>query len=216
MAVLNNSRHEQFAQGVAKGLSATRAYISAGYSPNGASQAAGKLLRIAEVCSRVQELKSVISAATIQLSITDKNARVKALEDRRQRLMAAIDTRAAMHAENPLGATGLFQLRHKIVRPSRTIKVKGAKGEEPKSVVVPAEMEDEWSLDAVLLRELREIEKQAAMELGQWVEKTEDNVDAEIVQNLARLRQGRERVAKARMEREAAIARGETPNEYEY
>ena len=48
----------------------------------------------------------------------------------------------------------------------------------------------------------------------QAVEKTEDNVDAEIVQNLARLRQGRERVAKARMEREAAIARGETPADY--
>ena len=38
MVVLENSKHEQFALLVAKGVSATKAYVSAGYSAAGAKQ----------------------------------------------------------------------------------------------------------------------------------------------------------------------------------
>ncbi len=37
MPVLKNSRHERFAQNVAKGMSATEAYEKAGYKPNDGS-----------------------------------------------------------------------------------------------------------------------------------------------------------------------------------
>jgi phage terminase small subunit len=43
MAVLTNSKHEQFAQAVAKGVSATKAYVSAGYSDKGAKQSAARM-----------------------------------------------------------------------------------------------------------------------------------------------------------------------------
>ncbi len=58
MAVLANSRHELFAQGVATGKPAREAYIAAGYSPNGADGAASKLQSIAKVFARINELKS--------------------------------------------------------------------------------------------------------------------------------------------------------------
>ena len=44
MAVLDNSKHEHFALLVAKGVSATKAYTSAGYSDKGAKQSAARLL----------------------------------------------------------------------------------------------------------------------------------------------------------------------------
>ena len=43
MPLLTNSKHEQFAQLVAKGASATKAYVSAGYSKAGADASASRL-----------------------------------------------------------------------------------------------------------------------------------------------------------------------------
>ena len=58
MPILNNSRHERFAQELAKGQSATAAYRSAGYDAKGASAHvnAARLLRNARVKARVDEL----------------------------------------------------------------------------------------------------------------------------------------------------------------
>jgi phage terminase small subunit len=55
---LNNSRHERFAQEVAKGQSATAAYRAAGYEATGASVGinAGRLLKNAKVRARVDEI----------------------------------------------------------------------------------------------------------------------------------------------------------------
>ncbi len=58
MPVLQNSRHERFAQEVAKGKSATEAYKDAGYTPKGkvAASAASRLLRGVKVKARIDEL----------------------------------------------------------------------------------------------------------------------------------------------------------------
>lgn len=50
-------RHEKFAQGIASGKSATRAYIDAGFSPNGAGQSGDKLLKKTEIKARINELQ---------------------------------------------------------------------------------------------------------------------------------------------------------------
>lgn len=66
---LKNAKHELFAQGVAKGLSATEAYEKAGYRPHQPS--ASRLLSNAMVQARVAELKekaaekAVITTAAI-------------------------------------------------------------------------------------------------------------------------------------------------------
>jgi hypothetical protein len=61
MPVLENVRHERFAQELAKGKTQEQAYIDAGYSANGARVAASKLLTNANIAERVTELQSVVA-----------------------------------------------------------------------------------------------------------------------------------------------------------
>jgi hypothetical protein len=59
MLVLHNQRHEQFAQALASGrLTATKAYVSVGYSERGAAVSASLLRKNAKVAVRVQELQA--------------------------------------------------------------------------------------------------------------------------------------------------------------
>jgi phage terminase small subunit len=60
VSVLKNQRHEHFAQLVAGGKDATAAYVAAGYSQGGAAQSAIRLLKVANVCSRIAELRKAV------------------------------------------------------------------------------------------------------------------------------------------------------------
>ena len=60
MPLLKNARHEHFATLVAGGKDQTAAYVTAGFSPNGARPSAIRLLQIATVCSRVEELRKAV------------------------------------------------------------------------------------------------------------------------------------------------------------
>jgi hypothetical protein len=125
MAVLENSKHEQFALRVAKGVSATKAYVSAGYSAAGAKVSASRLLTNANVCSRIREIQETLSAGTIALEISSRNARVQMLQNRWDRMRRVIDERAASpaFADVPGGTTGLlvkdFKARTPISRSTR-------------------------------------------------------------------------------------------------
>lgn len=59
MPILDNPRHERFAQEVAQGRSATEAYAAAGYTPNQPS--ASRLLSNVMVQARVAELQGKVS-----------------------------------------------------------------------------------------------------------------------------------------------------------
>jgi len=69
----------------------------------------------AVICSRVSELQETLSAGTIALEISSRNARVQAMQDRWSMLRAGIAQlmieRAADMAEAPGGGTGL-PVRH--------------------------------------------------------------------------------------------------------
>jgi phage terminase small subunit len=54
---LKNPRHEEFARGVANGLTISEAYRRAGFSVKGAGQGGERLLKNVEVSSRVEELR---------------------------------------------------------------------------------------------------------------------------------------------------------------
>src|ERR1019366_8715419 len=117
MAVLDNSKHEHFAQLVAKFVSATKAYTSAGYSDKGAKQSAARLLTNADLCARIRELQETLSAGTIALEISSRNARVQALQHRWDKMRQVITERAAHYAKGgddesdaivPGGETGLL------------------------------------------------------------------------------------------------------------
>jgi hypothetical protein len=111
-----------------------------------------------DFAARVEGHRSAIREAVRSRGIAIKENRVAALEDRWRRLRRVIEQRAAspQFAEVPGGSTGLI---------SRDQKGLG-KGED-------FEIVDVYRVDTGLLKELREHEKQAAQELGQWADKHE-------------------------------------------
>ena len=66
MPALSTGKHEQFCIGVAEGLTAEKAYIQDGYSPNGAAQSASRLLRNAEFQARVDALRNAMAERAIE------------------------------------------------------------------------------------------------------------------------------------------------------
>lgn len=59
MPVLKNARHERFAQALAKGMTAEKAYVEAGYKPNRHNAAA--LAREEHILTRVAELQAKVA-----------------------------------------------------------------------------------------------------------------------------------------------------------
>lgn len=93
--------------------------------------------------------------------LADIETRIAALNDRWLRMRRLMDARAddPTMAGVPGGTTGL------LVRTT-----KGLGSGDAFTLI------DEYAVDTGLLRELREHEKQAAQELGQWADKTEASV----------------------------------------
>lgn len=67
MPILDNARHERFAQAIAAGKNATDAYVSAGYEAKGnsAEAAASRLLRDVKVTARIAELQSRVAEGIV-------------------------------------------------------------------------------------------------------------------------------------------------------
>src|SRR5262245_17145835 len=82
MPVLLNTRRERFAQEVAKGLPASRAYAEAGYTARGnaAEVNAARLLRKAQVATRVRELQAK-HAKQVEKTVADIIADLDRLRD---------------------------------------------------------------------------------------------------------------------------------------
>lgn len=123
-------------------------------------------LAVPEFQARVEELTATYRKAVRSRGIAVVERRVDSLNDRWDRLRRIIRERAKAPEmqDVPGGKTGLLV---------RTQKGLGA-GES--FMVV-----EEFALDAALLKELREHEKQAAQELGQWgVAEPGDNSGADV------------------------------------
>jgi hypothetical protein len=142
------------------------------------------------ICSRVSELQETLSAGTIALEISSRNARVQAMQDRWSMLRAGIAQlmieRAADTAEAPGGGTGL-PVRH----------YQGG------ALAKPVYKVDTGLV--TLIAQLLAHEKQAAEELGQWTEKREysSRVGIDVVK--AELRVTQHRMAEEKRE---ALAKG--------
>ena len=68
--MLKNDKHEHFAQLIVKGVSASKAYITVGYSENnGFQQSAARLLKNAVVAARIDELKKTVADPTRERAI---------------------------------------------------------------------------------------------------------------------------------------------------
>ena len=115
-------------------------------------------LERADFRAKVDETAAEIAAEVRRIGIATITGRVRALNDRWNRMQRVIEARAddPGMAKAPGGSTGLMV--HKI----KSIGY----GEN-------ATLVEEYEVDTGLLRELREHEKQAAQELGQWQDKVE-------------------------------------------
>jgi hypothetical protein len=169
MPVVSNTRHELFAQGLARGQKTAKAYVAAGYAEKGARQNATRLSRDPQIRARVEELKTQIAADVIAVEISHRNARMQVRQDLVDRLLQVIDARAKdpMMAAVPGGSTGLL--------------VCASKG---KNTEVPV-----YRVDTALVAEVLALLRQAAEEEhGQEVEKREEKVDIASILNEGRQR----------------------------
>lgn len=105
---------------------------------------------------RVAKLRAEFAEVARKHAIFTVEGRVKEYADRHARLKSVIEQRAERGGDAAGADTGLLV---------RTYKSIGT-GEN-------AYAQEEWAVDTGMLREMRELEKQAAQDLGQWAEKKE-------------------------------------------
>lgn len=154
---------EQAARSVAEGV-LTDAQIAAEAGVKRNQLACWKRSKV--FAGRVKEVVAELAEVSRVRSIGRREDRVEALQRRWMLLQQVMDERAAdpVMQDIPGGKTGLI-----VIKESEGLEVEdpdsptGAK----KAVAVPTEV----AVDTGLLKELREHEKQAAQELGQWTEK---------------------------------------------
>ena len=109
MPLLQNPRHERFAQLVASGLTPTRAYITVGYSDNGASPSAARTLRNALVKARVEELQAAAADSSTAAVRFDHQRVLSRLDELSRAAQEKGQLSAAVRAEELIGrARGLF------------------------------------------------------------------------------------------------------------
>jgi anti-sigma28 factor (negative regulator of flagellin synthesis) len=182
--VLDNTKHEHFAQSVATGTSATGAYTSVGYSEVGAASSASRLLTDPNVSARVEELKTSIAEGVVEVDIRKRSARIQVLENNLNCMLGLIEARALEYSDDPGGATGML--------------VKDYLGKNAEQEI--------WKLDEALVSQINATMKQAAIEEGQWREKREmsGHVDIEVAR--IELRREARRISDAK---KAALAAGQ-------
>src|ERR1035437_1069588 len=205
MSVLKCTKHEQFALFVVKGVSATKAYVSAGYSPKGAQQSATRLLQNAAVCARIKELKTAVAERVVSAEIRHRNWRVQVLQRRVDGMLALSAARAEMSraevgeaqtvtvndlAEERVALEEGFSFNTEIRQPDHTNATDvyprvlwrggapngGATGMLVKDYRGKNAEQVIWKFDSALEARIADNLKQAAIEEGQWTEKRETKI----------------------------------------
>ena len=162
MSALKNIRHEKFCQGFVSGLSQTKAYTLAGYSERGAKQSAARLMNNTDVRSRVSELRREIESSYIRLQITERDERLKAAQERWDGMREVIQARKTGDWSRAL-KTGLCVRKQRVIGTGKNAKI----------------IED-YEVDTALLDALAGLEKQVAIETGQWSEKQDIGVTGQL------------------------------------
>jgi hypothetical protein len=148
------SKREQAAALVAQGnLPIPRIAESVGVS----SRAINWWKRRPEFVARVEEHVDATRVAVRDRAISDRAGRLDALQERWHLLQLLMCSRAREMKDVPGGETGL------LVKRLRFTRVSGGRALQLQEV-------PDYQVDYQLLRELREMERQASMEMGQWGE----------------------------------------------
>lgn len=120
-----------------------------------------------EFMARVQEILTAIREAIVARGISERQNRIDAYNERWLKLRQVIDGRAAdpLMANVAGGDTGL------LVASPVLVKCYEAGTGETLTPMKQSIVMYEYAVDTGLLKEMRETEKQAAIELGEWQEK---------------------------------------------
>ena len=81
MPVLLKQRWELFAQAICSNLQPAEAYVKAGFSDKGAAASATRLLKNAQICSRIAELQQKTVQIYVAGNISDRNYRLACLDE---------------------------------------------------------------------------------------------------------------------------------------
>ena len=112
----------------------------------------------ADVRSRVSELRQEIESSFVRLQITERLQRLEAIQDRWDRVRAAIDARAREDYDAMM-KTGI------VIRGLRNV----GHGKD-------AQVVEEYEIDTAVIEALNSIEKRAAIETGQEVDRADINL----------------------------------------
>jgi hypothetical protein len=117
MPILAHTKHEQFAQSVAKGRNPSlrdqcdrRLHFRGDYSKSGAAAPASRLLTNANVSARIKEPKTSIAEGVMEVEIRQRSARVEVLQNNLDRMRGVIEGRALEYSGHPGRATVRKQL----------------------------------------------------------------------------------------------------------
>ncbi len=110
MPVLKNGRYEQFAQGLAKGLSATDAYVHAGYKES--RSAASRLSTNVNIRRRVEEINSRV-AEKAEWTAADRLAALKRISDASEQDDPRVSVSAIAEANKMQGSHAATKHEHK-------------------------------------------------------------------------------------------------------
>jgi len=127
-----------------------------------ATLAAARLLNNADVRSRVSELQQEIESSFVRLQITERLQRLEAIQDRWDRVRAAIDARAREDYDAMM-KTGI------VIRGLRNV----GHGKD-------AQVVEEYEIDTAAIEALNSIEKRAAIETGQEVDRADINLRGNV------------------------------------
>lgn len=125
-----------------------------------------------EFAARIAEINEATAAALIKKGVRVKANRLEKLNTAVEKIEALIAARASDMKTVPGGETGLLVRRKKII----------GSGENAQSI-------DEYQADMAVIKEYRELLKQAAIELGEWTERQsiEGNIQGAIEASIIRI-----------------------------
>ena len=106
MEILQNARHERFAQNKAKGMSATEAYEKAGYKPS--RQHAARLATKGDIVARVAELQGSTAKQITDVRDAARQHTLAAVET----LASVMEDKKAPHSARVAAANSLLDRGH--------------------------------------------------------------------------------------------------------
>ena len=223
--ILANSKHERFAQSIAKGISAVDAYISAGYAKGNARSNATRLSANDGILARINELKTAVAAGVVAAEIRQRSWRVQQLQGLADDMLALRAARKILYggqlgegrirqvnspAEETAALAEGYREDPDLKQPTRAKDTDlypknllhpgfpngGATGMLVKDYRGKNAEQEIWKFDGGLVAKILDTLKQAAIEEGQWTEKREMPGTMSISFIRERLNAGRDRAAK--------------------